>query len=73
VQWAGRRNAGGDRKEVIWLFVEKAGLVISLGTVMVLVACALFGKIPLPVGVMGHEGSTVIVVLNSLGLLPARR
>ncbi len=39
---------------------------------MVLVACALFGKIPLPVGLLGHEGR-VIVVLNSLGLLPARR
>ena len=30
---------------------------------------AVFGKIPLTVGVLGHEGSTVIVVLNSLRLL----
>ena len=44
-------------------------LVISLGTVLVLVTFAMFGGIPLTVGVVGHEGSTVIVVLNSLRLL----
>jgi Cd2+/Zn2+-exporting ATPase len=37
--------------------------------VAVLVGFALFGRIPLTVGVVGHEGSTVIVVLNSLRLL----
>jgi Cd2+/Zn2+-exporting ATPase len=42
---------------------------LSLGTVAVLVVFALIGKIPLPVGVVGHEGSTVIVVMNSLRLL----
>jgi Cd2+/Zn2+-exporting ATPase len=44
-------------------------LVISLGTVVVLVTFAMLGKIPLPVGVVGHEGSTVVVVMNSLRLL----
>ncbi|HEX3890026.1 MAG TPA: heavy metal translocating P-type ATPase [Verrucomicrobiae bacterium] len=44
-------------------------LVISLGTVVVLVTFAMLGKIPLTVGVVGHEGSTVIVVMNSLRLL----
>lgn len=44
-------------------------LVISLGTVAVLVTFAMFGKIPLPLGVIGHEGSTVVVVMNSLRLL----
>jgi len=43
--------------------------LISLGTVVVLVTLALFGFIPLTVGVIGHEGSTVVVVLNSLRLL----
>jgi Cd2+/Zn2+-exporting ATPase len=47
-------------------------LVISLGTVAVLVVFALLGKIPLTLGVLGHEGSTVIVVLNSLRLLFVR-
>ncbi|HEX5221431.1 MAG TPA: heavy metal translocating P-type ATPase [Verrucomicrobiae bacterium] len=49
--------------------IIRQNLVISLGTVVVLVAFALSGKIPLPIGVVGHEGSTVIVVMNSLRLL----
>lgn len=49
--------------------IIRQNLVISMGTVGVLVAFALIGKIPLPVGVVGHEGSTVIVVMNSLRLL----
>ncbi len=44
-------------------------LVISLGTVAVLVSLAMLGKIPLTIGVVGHEGSTVVVVMNSLRLL----
>jgi Zn2+/Cd2+-exporting ATPase len=44
-------------------------LVISLGTVVTLVAFALAGAIPLTLGVIGHEGSTVLVVANSLRLL----
>src|SRR5439155_5811693 len=47
----------------------RQNLVLSLGTVMVLVSFALLGAIPLTVGVVGHEGSTVVVVLNSLRLL----
>ena len=49
--------------------IIRQNLFISLGTVVVLVCCALTGKIPLTVGVVGHEGSTVIVVMNSLRLL----
>jgi len=49
--------------------VIRQNLVISLGTVIVLVTLALAGKIPLTVGVVGHEGSTVVVVMNSLRLL----
>jgi Cd2+/Zn2+-exporting ATPase len=49
--------------------IIRQNLVISLGTVVVLVSFALLGKIPLTVGVVGHEGSTVIVVMNSLRLL----
>src|ERR1019366_4197893 len=49
-----------------------------MGTVVVLVTFAILGRIPLTVGVVGHEGSTVIVVMNRLRLLfcavrPARR
>jgi Cd2+/Zn2+-exporting ATPase len=49
--------------------VIRQNLVISLGTVVVLVTFAILGRIPLTVGVVGHEGSTVIVVMNSLRLL----
>jgi Cd2+/Zn2+-exporting ATPase len=49
--------------------VIRQNLVISLGTVVVLVTFAMLGKIPLTVGVVGHEGSTVVVVMNSLRLL----
>jgi Cd2+/Zn2+-exporting ATPase len=58
--------------------VIRQNLVISMGTVVVLVIFAILGRIPLTVGVVGHEGSTVIVVMNSLRLLfgdarPAKR
>ena len=46
-------------------------LVISLSVVVVLVLNALGQRISLTVGVLGHEGSTVVVVLNSLRLLGA--
>ncbi len=49
--------------------IIRQNLVISLGTVVVLVGFALVGGIPLTLGVVGHEGSTVVVVLNSLRLL----
>lgn len=49
--------------------VIRQNLVISLGTVVVLVCFAMLGKIPLTIGVVGHEGSTVLVVMNSLRLL----
>jgi Cd2+/Zn2+-exporting ATPase len=49
--------------------IIKQNLFISLGTVVVLVVLALIGIIPLTIGVVGHEGSTVVVVMNSLRLL----
>lgn len=49
--------------------IIKQNLVVSLGTVAVLVVLALIGVIPLTIGVVGHEGSTVVVVMNSLRLL----
>jgi len=49
--------------------VIRQNLFISLGTVVVLVTFAMLGKIPLTIGVVGHEGSTVVVVMNSLRLL----
>jgi Cd2+/Zn2+-exporting ATPase len=52
--------------------IIRQNLVVSLGTVAVLVSFALAQKIKLALGVVGHEGSTVVVVLNGLRLLRLR-
>lgn len=52
--------------------IIRQNLAISLGSVLLLSAAAFAGLIPLTLGVIGHEGSTVVVVLNSLRLLLAR-
>lgn len=49
--------------------VIRQNLAVSLGTVVLLGLGALAGVVPLTAGVVGHEGSTVVVVLNSLRLL----
>ncbi|NDJ61706.1 MAG: cadmium-translocating P-type ATPase [Chloroflexi bacterium] len=41
-------------------------LAFSVAVIILLVSGALFIDLPLPLGVLGHEGSTVIVVLNGL-------
>jgi P-type E1-E2 ATPase len=46
-----------------------ANLLIAAAFITVLVAWDLVGHLPLPLGVAGHEGSTVIVGLNGLRLL----
>ena len=53
--------------------IIRQNLLLSLGTVVVLVGFALFGSLPLTLGVVGHEGSTVVVVMNSLRLLLSGR
>lgn len=47
-------------------------LSFALGVIVVVGAFALAGKIPLPMGVVAHEGSTVFVVLVGLRLLVHR-
>ena len=49
--------------------IIRQNLAIALGTVVLMVAAAILGWIPLSVGVFAHEGSTVVVCLNSLRLL----
>ncbi len=46
-----------------------ANLIIATTIITALVIWDLFGHLPLPLGVAGHEGSTVIVGLNGLRLL----
>ena len=52
--------------------IIRQNLFVSLGTVAILVTFALAQKIQLALGVVGHEGSTVVVVLNGLRLLRVR-
>lgn len=49
--------------------VIRQNLAISLGTIVVMVGAAVFGIVPITIGVLAHEGSTVIVCLNSMRLL----
>jgi Cd2+/Zn2+-exporting ATPase len=48
-------------------------LGFSLAVIVTLVTLVLTIGIPLPIGVIGHEGSTIIVVLNGLRLLRTPR
>ncbi|MGN6608459.1 MAG: heavy metal translocating P-type ATPase, partial [Jatrophihabitans sp.] len=52
--------------------VVVANLTIAAAIIVGLVAWDLVGHLPLPLGVAGHEGSTVIVGLNGLRLLRAK-
>ncbi len=47
----------------------RQNIAFALTVIVVLVVFTLAGQVPLPVGVIGHEGSTIIVVLNGLRLL----
>ncbi|RMG62004.1 MAG: cadmium-translocating P-type ATPase [Chloroflexi bacterium] len=47
-------------------------LAFAIAVIILLVIAALGFDLPLPTGVVGHEGSTVIVVLNGLRLLRFR-
>ena len=51
------------------LRVVKQNLALALAMIVVLVASDLLGWITLPWGVVGHEGSTLLVTLNGLRLL----
>jgi len=58
-------------RRVVW-----QNIIFSLAVIVMLIAGALVIDLPLPLGVLGHEGSTVIVVLNgliSLLLIPELR
>jgi Zn2+/Cd2+-exporting ATPase len=51
------------------LRIVKQNLVLALGMIVLLVVSDLLGWITLPWGVVGHEGSTLLVTLNGLRLL----
>ncbi len=55
---------GRRTQRIVWQNIAFAG-----GVIVVLICSALFGNIALPLGVVGHEGSTLLVVANGLRLL----
>lgn len=49
--------------------IIRQNLIFSIGAMIILVTGGLFLDLPLPLAVIGHEGGTVLVVLNGLRLL----
>ena len=49
--------------------IIKQNVVFSISVIMLLIASNFFQILDLPYGVIGHEGSTILVILNSLRLL----
>jgi Cd2+/Zn2+-exporting ATPase len=52
--------------------IIRQNLAFAFAVMATLMVLAIFGEIPLPLGVVGHEGSTLIVVANGLRLLVRR-
>jgi Cd2+/Zn2+-exporting ATPase len=52
--------------------VIRENVILSLGVILLLIVSALAERINLTAGVIGHEGSTVLVILNGLRLLRSR-
>jgi Cd2+/Zn2+-exporting ATPase len=49
--------------------VVKQNIVFAFSFILLLITANFVGSITLPFGVIGHEGSTVLVVLSGLRLL----
>ncbi len=49
--------------------IIRANLYFAAGVIVVLTILSLLGILPLPIAVLGHEGSTVVVILNGLRVL----
>jgi Cd2+/Zn2+-exporting ATPase len=52
--------------------IVRQNLAFAFAVMATLMVLALGGGVPLPLGVVGHEGSTLIVVVNGLRLLARR-
>ncbi|OAB39513.1 heavy metal translocating P-type ATPase [Paenibacillus glacialis] len=49
--------------------VIKQNMTFSISIILILILSNFIGDIALPLGVIGHEGSTILVILNGLRLL----
>lgn len=52
--------------------IIRQNLIFACGIMAVMVVATLFADLPLPLGVIGHEGGTLLVVANGLRLLLSR-
>jgi Cd2+/Zn2+-exporting ATPase len=53
--------------------IIRANLIFATGMIACLALVSIFAVLPLPIAVLGHEGSTVVVILNGLRLLAGPR
>jgi len=51
--------------------VIRQNIAFSIAVILLLIAANFFQSLALPAGVVGHEGSTILVILNGLRLLKA--
>lgn len=49
--------------------IVKQNVIFSISVIVLLIIGNLFQQVNLPLGVIGHEGSTILVILNGLRLL----
>jgi P-type E1-E2 ATPase len=49
--------------------IVRQNLAFAISIMAVMIVITLFGDLPLPLGVIGHEGGTLLVVANGLRLL----
>ena len=53
--------------------IVKQNIIFSLSVIALLICSNFFQALALPLGVIGHEGSTILVILNGLRLLQANK
>jgi Cd2+/Zn2+-exporting ATPase len=65
--------AQNARRVLIQNVAIASGVMLVLVTLVFVGPLTPFGQLKLPYAVSGHEGSTVVVILNGLRLLAGRR
>ena len=72
---------GDDLRKVVYaldlsrraVHTVRWNLAFSFGVILVLIGSVFLFHLPLPLGVVGHEGSTILVCANGLRLLRTPR
>jgi Cd2+/Zn2+-exporting ATPase len=53
--------------------ITTQNITFALSVIIILLISNVFFELALPLGVIGHEGSTILVILNSLRLLRQKK